>query len=149
MCKNEYFTSIAYNIYGRAWRMTLLGVLLSIPAHLGYFTCFYCASRALNANATLGDVFSVMPIVAFGASASPTIGGVGAREILFHETLGKLNGITDGTDKLIGTVGQTFVIFWSLIGGIIYLTYRPSEHARMAKVRETVHKMEHEIAERE
>jgi glycosyltransferase 2 family protein len=141
--------SIAYNVYGNAWRMTLLGVLISLPIHIGYFTCFYCASQALKADANLVEVYSIMPIVAFGASVSPTLGGMGAREILIQETLGKLCHIPDGTAKLIGTVGQAFVICWSLLGGIIYLFYRPSEHAKLSDIRHEVEELEHKVAESE
>ena len=38
---------------------------------------------------------------------------------------------------------------WGLIGGLIYLCYRPSQHAKFVEVEREVHEVEHEIAEDE
>ena len=36
---------------------------------------------------------------------------------------------------------------WGMIGGLIYLLYRPSEHARFGEIERQVHELEHEVAE--
>jgi hypothetical protein len=38
---------------------------------------------------------------------------------------------------------------WGMIGGAIYLLYRPSEHAKLSEVERQVHELEHEVAETE
>ncbi len=41
------------------------------------------------------------------------------------------------------------VLFWGLVGGIIYLFYRPSEHAKLSDIRNEVEELEHKVAESE
>ncbi len=38
---------------------------------------------------------------------------------------------------------------WGMIGGGIYLLYRPSEHVRISDVERQVHELEDEVAESE
>lgn len=136
--------ALAYNQYGRAWRASLLGLLLCLPVHLGSFTLFYCVGRAFSESAeraSLLDFWGIMPIVNTITSVPISIGGTGIREGLFINLLGGLCGVSEATAVTISLTGYAVLIFWSLVGGVIYLFYRPSEHARPGE-------MQREIAEK-
>lgn len=144
--------SVAYNQYGRAWGTTLTALLLCLPVHLGVFTLSYCVGRAFEASASLGtlmDYWGIMPIVNTIASVPISIGGTGIREGLFVKLLGGLLGIPEAAALTISLTTYAVLIAWSLVGGIVYLFYRPSEHARMAEMEGEVSRVEHEIAETE
>jgi hypothetical protein len=71
------------------------------------------------------------------------------REHLFQEFMGGLFSATEGVSVAISSAGYLLTLFWGLVGGLIYLCYRPSEHARLRKIREDVRHLEHEMAEQE
>jgi uncharacterized membrane protein YbhN (UPF0104 family) len=117
----------AYNLYGRSWPTSLLGFFISLPVHIGYFGVFYCAARALRADVQFAQMMAIMPVVAVVTSIPISFGGVGVREVLFREMLGRLCGIPDSTAILIGSTGYLMIFFWSMVGGLVYPFYRPSE----------------------
>lgn len=139
--------SVAYNQYGHAWGSSLLALLLCVPVHLGSFTLFYCVGRAFTERATMLDFWGVMPIVNTIASIPISIGGTGVREGLFIKLLGGLCQIPEATAVTISLSGYFVLILWSLVGGIVYLCYRPTEHAPLTEMDEKVAQLEHEIAE--
>ena len=144
--------SVAYSHYGRAWGSTLAALLLCVPIHLGSFTLFYCVSRAFSesaAKASLFDFWGIMPIVNTIACVPISIGGTGVREGLFMKLLGGLCDIPESIAKLISLTGYSIIVFWGLVGGVIYLFYRPSEHARLGQMKREVASLEHEIAVKE
>jgi len=47
---------------------------------------------------------------------------------------------------LISTSGFLVIAVWGVIGGIIYILYRPSEHAKLAEISLEVTHLEEEIA---
>jgi len=143
--------SVAYNQYGRAWGSSLLGLLLCVPVHLGSFTLFYCVSRAFTESAqraSLLDFWGIMPIVNTITSVPISIGGTGIREGLFIKLLGGLCQIPEATAVTVSLTGYAVLIFWSLVGGVIYLFYRPSEHARLGEMNREVTELEHTIADK-
>ena len=144
--------SVAYNLYGRSWRKSLLALALCVPVHLGSFSLFYCVGQAFKESAPLGslmDYWGIMPIVGTIAALPISIGGTGPREMAFMDLLGGLCGITPSMAKLISLTGYFVLILWSMAGGIAYLFYRPTEHARLGKMNEEVTELEHQIAQSE
>lgn len=144
--------SLAYNQYGRAWGTTLLALLLCVPVHLGVFTLSYCVGQAFAQTAALGsllDYWGFMPIVNTIASVPISIGGTGVREGLFVKLLGSLCNIPEAAALTISLTTYAVLIAWSLVGGLVYLAYRPTEHARVAEMDEEIARVEHEIAENE
>jgi len=141
--------SVAYNQYGRAWGSSLLALLLCVPVHLGSFTLFYCVGRAFTERGALLDFWGIMPIVNTIASIPISIGGTGVREGLFIKLLGGLCQIPEATAVTISLTGYFVLILWSLGGGVVYLFYRPSEHAALAEMSQEVGQLEHAIAEGE
>ena len=141
--------SVAYNQYGRAWRTSLLALALCVPVHLCSFTLFYCVGRAFAESASRGslmDYWGIMPIVGTIAALPISIGGTGPREMVFIDLLGGLCGITPSVAKLISLTGYFVLILWSLAGGIVYLFYRPTEHAPLSEMDREVGQLEHTIA---
>jgi uncharacterized membrane protein YbhN (UPF0104 family) len=145
--------AMAYNLYGRAWRPTLAAFLLSFPAHLAYFAVFYCAGQGLWHEGirmpTFGELCSILPIVNTLSSMPISLGGLGVREGLFQVFLNRLCQVREGDAVLISSTGYFLTFFWGLIGGAIYLFYRPSDHARLRDIKSEVAELEHTVAEEE
>lgn len=143
--------AMAYNVYGKAWLSSTAAFLLSFGAHIGYFGVFYCAIRALGSSGMQipkpTEFFAVMPIIGTITSLPISIGGVGVREHLFQEFMGTLFSATPGVSVAISSAGYLLTLAWGLLGGLVYLCYRPSEHARMRDIRAGVRQFEHEVAE--
>jgi uncharacterized protein (TIRG00374 family) len=145
--------ALAYNLYARAWRHSLAGLCISIVSHVGYFGVFYCAARSFQSEGvsipSLADLTAVMPVVNTIAAMPISLGGLGVREGLFQVFLGQLCGIKEAVAVLISSTGYLLTLVWGIVGGGVYLCYRPSEHARMRDIRAEVAKVEHAVAEQE
>lgn len=143
----------AYNLYGKAWRTSLAALLLSVAAHVGYFTVFYCAAQSFRQpglpSPTLADFSAIMPIVNTITAMPISLGGIGVREGLFQIFLSKLCGVGEALAVMISSVGYLLTLGWGLVGGVIYLFYRPSEHARLREIKAEVSDIEHTVAEEE
>jgi hypothetical protein len=139
--------AVAYNAYARAWPASLLALVGSFGVHFSTFFLFVCAARALSVPISTGALLTVMPIILTLASLPISVGGTGVREMLFVNLLGPLCGISQPVATMLSLTGFMLNAAWGLIGGLIYLLYRPSEHAKMRDIEQQVHAMEHEIAE--
>ena len=127
--------AVATQRYAKAPGTLLAAFFLSIPSHLLLFTTFYFAARALMAQLSLMGVLTVMPIVNVMTSLPISFSGVGAREKLFEQLLGDLHGTPPELATLIGMGGYLMIVAWGLVGGLVYLTYRPSD-GRTASLKE-------------
>lgn len=136
--------AVATQRYARAPGALVTAFFLSLPAHLLLFASFFCAARALTDRLSLGDIVTVMPIVNVMTSLPVSFGGVGVREQLFEKLLGSLHGTPAAQATLIGIGGYLLMVAWSLLGGLVYLAYRPSD-GRTASLSEMTHETE-EIA---
>ncbi|HWL54845.1 MAG TPA: lysylphosphatidylglycerol synthase transmembrane domain-containing protein [Chthoniobacteraceae bacterium] len=125
--------SVAYRLYARAWRSTLAALLISLPVHFLSFVQFYFVARAFSAAAgkvSLLDFSALMPIVNTLTAMPISIGGAGLREGLFVRLLGDLCGIDAATATVISLTGYLVIALGGLVGGVIYLCYRPSNAGR-------------------
>ena len=145
--------ALAYNLYARAWRPSVAAFFLSMGAHLGYFAVFFCAAAAFRAEGvrvpTLAQLTAILPVVNTIVAMPISLGGIGIREGLFQVFLGQLCGVTEAVAVVISSTGYLLTLVWGIIGGVIYLMYRPSEHARLREIRAEVAKAEHSVAEEE
>ena len=145
--------ALGYNLYSRAWLVSLAALGISVIAHLGYFSTFYCAGKSLNLSGircrSLGDVFTIMPVVNTITSLPISVGGLGVREGLFQVFLGQLSGISSAVAVVISSTGFVLTAVSGAIGGALYLFYRPSEHARLGEIQAEVAQLEHAVAETE
>lgn len=138
--------SIAYNEYARAWRYSISALGLSVGVHIGSFYVFYAAAHAIGQQIGMLNMYGVVPVINTITSLPICVGGAGLREILFKDMLGSLCSVPSSEAMAISLVGFSVLIFWAIVGGVIYLFYRPSEHARISEMETTVHNLEHKIA---
>lgn len=145
--------AMAYNLYGRAWKSTGAAWLISIAAHFGYFATFWCAARAVGSAGvkvpTMGELCAIMPIVNTIIALPISVGGVGVREGLFQVLLSNLAGVTEAVAVVVSSTGYLLTLAWGLVGGVLYILYRPSEHARLHDISAEVAAFEHTVAEDE
>lgn len=132
----------AFSTYARAGGALWSAFLISLPAHLIIFYSFYCAARALSANVTFVQIFTVLPVILTIAALPISVAGLGVREQLFKVTLGALYAVPGGVAVLVGFTGFMLSVVWGAIGGLIYIVYRPS-----TKDGKTIHEMEEEMEE--
>lgn len=149
--KRDIFIDLAkaYNAYAGAWKSSLAALFISVGVHIASFLVFFCAARSLAAAVSFLDLTSVMPIINTLSALPISVGGTGPREGMFQTMLSQLCGLTEGQAVAISLTGFMVILFWGVIGGVIYLFYRPSEHARLGEMQDAVHELEHTIAESE
>jgi uncharacterized protein (TIRG00374 family) len=141
--------SIAYNAYARAWKASLGALFISFGIHICSFYVFYAAARALRQTTPLLDFAGIMPVINTIASLPISVGGAGVREKLFEEMLSKLCGIQPAVADAISLTGFSVLVFWAIVGGVVYLFYRPTQHAKFSDIEHEVHELEHKVAESE
>jgi len=137
----------AFAQYAKAGRAVGVAFLLSIPAHLLLFSTFYFGARAFSADLSLLSIYCVMPIVSAITALPVSIGGVGLRETLFESILGALYHTPAAIAVLISISGFLMTVFWSLVGGGVYLLYRSSgtDKTPIGEMEESVEALEHRI----
>ena len=88
-----------------------------------------------------------MPIVATVTALPISVGGAGLREGLFIKILGALYATSEPIATLISLSGFLMVVFWSLIGGVVYLLYRSTshDHPKLTEMKDTVETLEHRV----
>ena len=111
------------------WKRTAMVFSLTVMAHLFYFGTFYCTGRALQGSAmahapSLGEMFSVMPIVNTLTALPISFAGIGVRESLFQVLLHDLCRTPEAVGVLIGALGFIIRLLWGLPGAAAFLCYR-------------------------
>jgi uncharacterized protein (TIRG00374 family) len=138
----------AFSIYTRDMRTMVLTFGLSIPAHLLNFLAFYFAARAFGAFAHASgvlDIFSVLPIINTITALPISLSGVGVREQLFYELFNGLFGTPESVAVMISITGFMMTVFWGIVGGCVYLFYRPSGGIHLQEVKDEVEAVEESI----
>ncbi len=128
--------AVATERYARSPGALINAFLLSIAGHLLMFATFYFAARAIGSALGMLDTFSVMPIVSAITAVPISLSGIGLREQIFEQLLSSLYGIPAAQAVLISLLGYLMMVFWSAVGGLVYLTYRRPEDAA------TIHEMD-------
>ena len=99
--------------------------LITVAAHLAYYTSYYCAGESLHASAghaaSLADILSIMPLIDTIVSVPISLGGVGVRETLFQELLGNLSHVPPALAAFTGSLGFMNQAVWGLVGAAIFL----------------------------
>ncbi|PAZ02618.1 MAG: hypothetical protein CAK85_00330 [Spartobacteria bacterium AMD-G5] len=135
----------AFVEYARAGGSVGKAFLLSIPAHLLMFSTFWFGAKAFGAGLNLLSIYCVMPIVATVTALPISIGGAGLREGLFIQILGALYATPESIATLVSLSGFMMQVFWSLIGGVIYLGYRTSQKMPLGEMENAVDALERRI----
>lgn len=140
--------SVAFSTYARAPKVLGAAFVLSVPAHLCNFLAFFFTARAFGAFPGLkglADIFSVLPIVTTIASMPVSLSGIGVREGLFQKIFATLYGTPESLSVMISLTGFLMTVFWGLVGGVVYLVYRPSGGIHIAEMEEEVSDLEESI----
>ena len=142
--------SIACHMYAKAWRQTIWAFLISFPLLAMFFITFYCAAKAFTDQLCLVDVFAVLPIVAVITAIPISVSGIGLRESLFVSLLAPF-GVGAAVATLISVTGFLINMVGSLIGGLVFLLYRSSNHEKinLREIRTTVDQLEDQFIDRE
>ena len=137
----------AFAEYARSGKSVTNAFLLSIPSHFLFFSTFYFGAKAFRSDLELSNLFCVSPIVSTVTALPISVGGAGVRETLFIEILGGLYSTPESIATLISLSGFMMTVFWSLVGGAIYLLYRSSNHdlPHMADMQGAVETLEHQV----
>jgi uncharacterized protein (TIRG00374 family) len=134
-----------YHLFASQWKTAATCIGISWLIHIGSFLSFYCAGRSFNITTPLLDFAAIMPIVNTIAALPISLAGVGVREKLFEDLLGQLAGVPEAVAVMISLTGFAATAGWGLIGGLLYLFYRPTQHAKIAKIDAAVHEIEERI----
>ena len=99
--------------------------LITVIAHLAYYSTFYCAGKSLLTStghaASLIDIWSIMPLVDTIISVPVSLGGVGVRETLFQELLGTLAHVPPALAAFTASVGFAIQACWGFVGAAVFL----------------------------
>ena len=140
--------STAFSTYARDPKVLASTFGLSIVAHLCIFLAFYFAARAFGVFSGVRgmiEIFSVLPVILTIASLPISLSGVGVREGLFQNVLSGLFGTPESLAVMISITGFLIVVFWGLVGGCVYLVYRPSGGLHLHDMQEQVEEIEQSI----
>ncbi len=133
----------AIQTYTRAWPTTLGCIFISLVGHSSFFITYYCAARALRAAVSFLDMTVVIPIVNTFVALPISMSGVGMRETLMVRFLGDLCHVPQEQAVPISIIGfLCTVIFYGLLGGLVYLFFRSEVGAVPAHVEDVEEKME-------
>lgn len=127
----------AVAVFTKAWPTTLLGMLLSFVGHSSFFFTYYFGGRAIKAGVALWDMTVILPIINTILALPISVSGVGVRESLFKTLLQDLCGVGPEKSVPISIIGfLCTVVFYFLVGGLIYLSFRSVAGAAPANVEE-------------
>jgi hypothetical protein len=143
--------STAFSTYARDPKTLALTFGLSVPAHLCIFLSFYFTARAFGVFSGIGgmmELLAVLPIILTIASLPISLSGVGVREGLFQNVLASLYGTPESLAVMISITGFLIVVFWGLVGGCVYLVYRPTGGLHLEEVQDEVHAVEESIEDK-
>ena len=127
----------AVAVYVRAWPTTLAGILISFVGHSSFFFTYYFAGRALRAGVSFIDMTVILPVINSILALPISVSGVGVRESLFKTLLHDLCGVGPEKSVPISIIGfMCTVIFYGLLGGVVYLFFRSVAGAPPSHVEE-------------
>ena len=138
----------AFAEYARSGGAVGKAFLLSLPAHILMFSTFWFGAKAFAAGLNLLSIYCVMPIVATVTALPISIGGAGLREGIFIQTLGALYATPESVATLVSLSGFMMQVFWSLVGGAVYLGYRSTQHAPLSEMQASVAELEESVERR-
>lgn len=141
----------AFSTYARNPSALSSTLGLSVLSHLCNFGAFYLAARSFGLFegwSKMLDFFCVLPPILTVAALPVSLSGIGVREKLFENVFHELFGTPEATAAMISISGFMMFVFWGLIGGVIYMMYRPTGGIHLGEVQEEVVEAEHIIEEK-
>jgi hypothetical protein len=137
----------AFSVYARGWKSVVAAILISLPLNLFIFGTAISAAYAFPGNPGAAAMTSVIPVVNTISSLPISLAGIGVREKLFAVMLHSLYGTSENLAVLISITGFALSALWGLIGGIIYMTYKPGDGGGVSigEMERKVGEVEHQI----
>ncbi len=114
----------------RAWRCSLLAVVLSVALFGTHFLAFYCGIYAVGGQAPLLEVMAAMPIVDAAAGLPISVSGLGVREKTFETLVHALTGLPEAVAVSASLAGWLMGVVWGLFGGLLFIRGRSSSGNR-------------------
>lgn len=119
--------------HGKSLPLTLEAIACSIAIHLLIFTAGYCIGVAIHLEATYIEVLVVLAVVTCVVSLPISIGGHGVREgafvllfAVFGITIDQQTRVSQEPAVLFSVLFFLLLSVWSLMGGLVYLTFQRS-----------------------
>jgi uncharacterized membrane protein YbhN (UPF0104 family) len=137
----------AFSVYARSWQSVVAATALSLVLNLFLFGAAIFAAFAFVGNPGASAMISVIPIVTTISSLPISLSGIGVREGLFALMLNSIYGTPKELATLISLTGFSLAVLWGLLGGIVYLTYRPGDggSASLGEMENQIDAVEHQI----
>ncbi len=141
----------AFSLYARSWYAVVAATALSLLLNLFIFGAAIFAAFAFVGHPSAGEMTSVIPIVTTISSLPISLAGIGVREGLFALMLNSLYGTPKELATLISLTGFALMVAWGLIGGIVYLLYKPGDGgtASIGEMESQIGEVEHQIESEE
>lgn len=120
----------AFSIYAESRRALTLAMIYSLASNIFLFVSALFAAyafAALPGAPGMVAMINVLPVASTISSIPISLSGIGVREQLFEILLHTLYGTPKSLAVLVSLCGFFLTVLWSLLGGITYLFYRPSE----------------------
>ncbi len=95
---------------------------LSVLNHVVLVGCAYFLGRGLEISLNFWGYLTVFPVINAVAAVPATPGGLGTREAAAKFLLGVL-GVAETRAVPLSLLVYTSVLFWSLVGGVVYMIY--------------------------
>lgn len=97
-------------------------ILISILNHTTLIACVFMFSMAMETSLSFLDCMTVFPVINAVGAIPITPGGLGTREAATIYMLGVLN-VPAATALALSLLVYISMLFWSLVGGIVYFFY--------------------------
>jgi uncharacterized protein (TIRG00374 family) len=104
---------------------------ISVLNHLVLIGCAYCLGRGLEIDLNVWGYLTVFPVINAVAAVPATPGGLGTRETAAKFLLGVL-GVAETRAVPLSLLIYGSVLFWSLVGGVVYMIYIANHGRRSA-----------------
>jgi uncharacterized protein (TIRG00374 family) len=122
----------AYQAYASHKPTLIKTFLLAIVTHVSLIISAICFGKSLGIEVNLGFYFVMVPAINCIAAVPITINGLGVREGLFVASF-RAGGVPDEKALLLSLVSFAASLFFSLIGGVIYLLFERT-HPTVAQI---------------
>jgi hypothetical protein len=113
-----------FNTFLADRRRAFAALALSTASHASYFLVFYFTALAFAGSLSLGDAFSIMPLMDVVSMLPVTISGLGLRETTMQALLTPLCGIAPGTAVFISLCGFLVTASWAFAGVSVFIRFR-------------------------
>lgn len=97
-------------------------IMLSLVNQLILITGCFCLGRALEIHLSFINGLTMYPLINAFAAIPMTPGGLGTRELAAKHLLAVFN-VPDTRAVFLAWLIYAMIMFWSLVGGIVYLRY--------------------------